>query len=86
MGRATAGVKGMNVSDKGNRVLSLDVVDHSDTKGDLLVVTENGYGKRTPLVDYPVKGRGAKGDADREADRRRRAASPARWSSARARS
>jgi DNA gyrase subunit A len=61
MGRATAGVKGMNVSDKGNRVLSLDVVDHSDTKGDLFVVTENGYGKRTPLVDYPVKGRGAKG-------------------------
>jgi DNA gyrase subunit A len=61
MGRGTAGVKGMNVSDKGNRVLSLDVVDHTDTKGDLLVVTENGYGKRTPLTDYPVKGRGAKG-------------------------
>jgi DNA gyrase C-terminal domain, beta-propeller len=61
MGRATAGVKGMNVSDKGNRVLSLDVVDHSDTKGDLLVVTENGYGKRTALIEYPVKGRGAKG-------------------------
>jgi len=61
MGRATAGVKGMNVSDKGNQVLSLDVVDHTDTKGDLLVVTENGYGKRTPLVEYPVKGRGAKG-------------------------
>jgi DNA gyrase subunit A len=61
MGRSTAGVKGMNVSDKGNRVLSLDVVDHTDTKGDLLVVTENGYGKRTPLTEYPVKGRGAKG-------------------------
>jgi DNA gyrase subunit A len=61
MGRATAGVKGMNVSDKGNRVLSLDVIDHSDTKGDLLVVTENGYGKRTALAEYPVKGRGAKG-------------------------
>jgi DNA gyrase subunit A len=61
MGRGTAGVRGMNVSDKGNRVLSLDVVEHTDTKGDLLVVTENGYGKRTPLVDYPVKGRGAKG-------------------------
>jgi DNA gyrase subunit A len=61
MGRATAGVKGMNVSDKGNRVLSLDVVDHTDTKGDLLVVTENGYGKRTLLAEYPVKGRGAKG-------------------------
>jgi DNA gyrase C-terminal domain, beta-propeller len=49
------------VADKGNRVLSLDVVDHSDTKGDLLVVTENGYGKRTALIEYPVKGRGAKG-------------------------
>src|SRR5215208_19364 len=61
MGRGTAGVKGMNVSAKGNEVLSLDVVDHTDTKGDLLVVTENGYGKRTPLVEYPVKGRGAKG-------------------------
>ncbi len=61
MGRGTAGVKGMNVSAKGNCVLSLDVVDHTDTKGDLLVVTENGYGKRTPLTEYPVKGRGAKG-------------------------
>ena len=69
MGRATAGVKGMNVSDKGNRVLSLDVVDHSDTKGDLLVVTENGYGKRTPLVGVPGQGPRCEGDADREADR-----------------
>ena len=61
MGRATAGVKGMNVSAKDNRVLSLDVIDHKETKGDLLVVTENGYGKRTPLPEYPVKGRGTKG-------------------------
>jgi DNA gyrase subunit A len=61
MGRGTAGVKGMNVADKGNEVLSLDVVDHSDRKGELLVVTENGYGKRTSLTEYPVKGRGAKG-------------------------
>jgi DNA gyrase subunit A len=61
MGRGTAGVKGMNVSDKGNEVLSLDVVSAGDKKGDLLVVTENGYGKRTRLTEYPVKGRGAKG-------------------------
>jgi hypothetical protein len=61
MGRGTAGVKGMNVSDKGNRVLSLDVVSARDKKGELLVVTENGYGKRTALTEYPVKGRGAKG-------------------------
>ena len=61
MGRGTAGVKGMNVSDKGNEVLSLDVVNAQDKKGELLVVTENGYGKRTSLTEYPVKGRGAKG-------------------------
>ncbi len=61
MGRGTAGVKGMNVSDKGNEVLSLDVVSAQDKKGELLVVTENGYGKRTSLSEYPVKGRGAKG-------------------------
>src|SRR4051795_7558192 len=61
MGRGTAGVKGMNVSDKGNEVLSLDVVSSKDSKGELLVVTENGYGKRTSLSEYPVKGRGAKG-------------------------
>ena len=61
MGRGTAGVKGMNVADKGNEVLSLDVVDHADTKGELLVVTENGYGKRTSISEYPVKGRGGKG-------------------------
>jgi DNA gyrase subunit A len=61
MGRGTAGVKGMNVSDKGNEVLSLDVISSKDSKGELLVVTENGYGKRTSLSEYPVKGRGAKG-------------------------
>src|SRR5215204_5054441 len=61
MGRGTAGVKGMNVSAKDNEVLSLDVVDHQDKKGELLVVTENGYGKRTAIGEYPVKGRGGKG-------------------------
>jgi DNA gyrase subunit A len=61
MGRGTAGVKGMNVADKANQVLSLDVVDHQDRKGELLVVTENGYGKRTAISEYPVKGRGGKG-------------------------
>jgi DNA gyrase subunit A len=58
MGRDTSGVKGMNVSRGDNRVLAMDVVQ-PDT--DLLVVTENGYGKRTPMEDYPVKGRGTMG-------------------------
>jgi DNA gyrase subunit A len=58
MGRGTAGVKGMNVSEKGNGVLSLDVVGDED---ELFVVTENGYGKRTAMSEYPVKNRGTKG-------------------------
>ena len=43
----------MNVSQKGNEVIAMDVA-RDDTE--LLVVTENGYGKRTPITDYPVKG------------------------------
>ncbi|MCL4287576.1 MAG: DNA gyrase subunit A, partial [Thermoleophilia bacterium] len=63
MGRDTSGVQGMNVSDEvggePNRVLAMDIA-RPDT--DLLVVTENGYGKRTSIEDYPVKGRGTKGN------------------------
>ena len=58
MGRDTSGMKGMNVSQPGNRVLTMDVA--SDEQ-ELLVVTENGYGKRTALSDYPRKGRGTMG-------------------------
>jgi DNA gyrase subunit A len=58
MGRDTGGVRGMNVDRGENRVLAMDVV-RPDTE--LLVVTENGYGKRTPIEDYPVKGRGTMG-------------------------
>ena len=58
MGRDTGGVRGMNVSRGDNAVLAMDIA-RDDT--DLLVITENGYGKRTPIADYPVKGRGAMG-------------------------
>src|ERR1700677_5027954 len=58
MGRDTSGVIGMNVSQEGNSVLAMDVA--RDDK-ELLVVTENGYGKRTPISEYPVKGRGTMG-------------------------
>jgi DNA gyrase subunit A len=58
MGRDTSGIKGMNVSGKDNRVLAMDIA-RNDTE--LFVVTENGYGKRTPVAEYPVKGRGTKG-------------------------
>ncbi len=58
MGRDTTGVRGMNVSQKGNAVLAMDVARDDQ---ELLVVTENGYGKRTPIPEYPVKGRGTMG-------------------------
>jgi DNA gyrase subunit A len=62
MGRDTSGVKGMNVSAKvnglENRVLTMDVARDD---AELFVVTENGYGKRTAVSEYPVKGRGTKG-------------------------
>jgi DNA gyrase subunit A len=58
MGRDTSGVRGMNVSQKGNAVLAMDVARDDQ---ELLVVTENGYGKRTPIPEYPVKGRGTMG-------------------------
>ena len=52
----------MNVSDKvdgtPNRVLAMDI---ARPETELFVVTENGYGKRTPIEDYPAKGRGTKG-------------------------
>ena len=62
MGRDTSGVKGMNVAGKiggePNRVLAMDVARDD---AELFVVTENGYGKRTAVAEYPVKGRGTKG-------------------------
>ncbi len=58
MGRDTSGVQGMNVKRGDNCVLAMDIA-RDDT--DLLVVTENGYGKRTAISEYPVKGRGAMG-------------------------
>src|SRR5213082_2262748 len=57
-GRDTSGVRGMNVAQKDNAVLAMDVARDDQ---ELLVVTENGYGKRTPIPDYPIKGRGTMG-------------------------
>jgi len=66
MGRPAAGVKGINLRKK-DYVTSMDVVD---PKGDLLVVSENGYGKRTPLKEYPAKGRATGGVITLSRDKR----------------
>jgi DNA gyrase subunit A len=58
MGRDASGVQGMKLRD-GDEVISCDVVGVEE--GDLLVVTENGFGKRTRLKDYPRKGRAGLG-------------------------
>jgi DNA gyrase subunit A len=57
MGRPAAGVIGIRLLGK-DRVTSMEVVEPG---GDLLTVTTGGYGKRTPLDEYPVKGRGTLG-------------------------
>lgn len=58
MGRDTTGVRGMDVSGKDNYLLAMDVATPGQ---DLLVVTENGYGKRTAIDEYRLTSRGAKG-------------------------
>ena len=58
MGRDTSGVRGMDVADKDNYVLAMDVARPGQ---DLLVVTEGGYGKRTSVDEYRLTSRGAKG-------------------------
>lgn len=56
-GRDTSGVRGITM--KGDtRVLGMEI---SNGRGDLFVITERGYGKRTPVADYPVQNRGGQG-------------------------
>ena len=56
MGRTACGVRGVRL-DQGQRVISLIVA----TAGDVLTVSENGYGKRTSIDQFATKGRGGKG-------------------------
>jgi DNA gyrase subunit A len=57
MGRQAAGVIGMRLAED-DEVIELGVASQGQ---ELISVTEQGYGKRTPLRDYPLKGRGGKG-------------------------
>tara|TARA_R110002049_G_scaffold1062_22_gene8064 strand:- start:5164 stop:7716 length:2553 start_codon:yes stop_codon:yes gene_type:complete len=56
MGRGAAGVRGIKLAD-GHEVISLSIVE----EGLVLTATENGYGKRTPIEDFPIQGRGGQG-------------------------
>jgi DNA gyrase subunit A len=57
MGRQTGGVIGMRLAED-DEVITLGVASQGE---EMISVTQQGYGKRTPLKDYPVKGRGGKG-------------------------
>ena len=56
MGRGAAGVRGIKLPE-GHEVIGLAIV----RDGLILTATENGYGKRTPVEDFPVQGRGGQG-------------------------
>ena len=57
MGRSAKGVRGIRLGGQ-QRVISL-IIPEED--GYLLTASENGFGKRTPLADFPMRGRGAQG-------------------------
>jgi DNA gyrase subunit A len=56
-GRVATGVRGMRLG-SGDYIVGMEVLSHGQT---LFVVTENGYGKRTSIDEYPVQKRGGKG-------------------------
>lgn len=58
MGRAASGVKGIRLEEN-DEVLAMEVV--TEESGQLFVITEKGYGKRTPIGKYPLQRRGGKG-------------------------
>ncbi len=58
MGRGAAGVRGVRLG-KGDAVIRMDVVNKS--KNYLLIITENGYGKRTKIGEYRLQKRGGSG-------------------------
>jgi len=57
MGRPASGVAGINLAE-GDRVTSMEVIEPDSY---LLTLTENGFGKRTPIKSYPAKGRATSG-------------------------
>ena len=59
MGRNASGVRGIKLSHSSDEVVGMVAVNDLDT--DILVVSENGYGKRSKLEDYRITNRGGKG-------------------------
>ncbi|MDP2587067.1 MAG: DNA gyrase subunit A [Candidatus Komeilibacteria bacterium] len=63
MGRGASGVRGIKLKKSGDEVVGMDILDQgkAGTDEQLLVVLENGFGKRTDLKEYKIQGRGGSG-------------------------
>ena len=59
MGRTAHGVRGITL-EEGNQVIGMETITPDSTTA-VLTITENGFGKRTPVSDYRLQGRGGKG-------------------------
>jgi DNA gyrase subunit A len=59
MGRTAYGVKAITL-EEGNEVIGMETITPDSTTA-ILTVTEGGYGKRTPVTEYRIQGRGGKG-------------------------
>jgi DNA gyrase subunit A len=63
MGRGAAGVHGIRIKKSNDEVIGMDIIDGGKAGMDeqLLVVSDGGFGKRTPLKEYKIQGRGGSG-------------------------
>lgn len=61
MGRSAAGVRGMKLDNKKDRVVGMVCVNLEDDFISIFVISEHGYGKRTKLDEYRITNRGGKG-------------------------
>ncbi len=59
MGRNASGVRGITLSNEDDEVVGMVAINEDDS--DILVVSENGYGKRSSIEDYRITNRGGKG-------------------------
>lgn len=60
VGRTASGVKGITLKNESDEVIGMICVNAGD-EDDILVVSEKGYGKRSPITDYRITNRGGKG-------------------------
>lgn len=61
MGRTAAGVRGIKLKSKDDFVVGVGVIRPDQEKQELLVTSELGYGKKTPIDEYKIQGRGGTG-------------------------